>query len=732
VFSPALALYLVYRGLRQPAYLRRMTERFGFLPSSIQSTSPAPLWFHAVSVGEALSLRPLLRALRRQHPHIEMFLSTATLAGRESAERSLAGLVDGVFFAPFDYRSMVRRVLRRLRPAALIVMETEIWPNLYREAKRAGASLVVVNGRISDRALPRYRRWSALFRHVLRWADAIFAQSEEDARRYTLAGAPSGRVRAVGNLKYDFDPPGELAAELRAMLSGQVWVAASTSAAVEPGDPDEDDAVIAAYRALAPRHPDLLLVLAPRRPERFDEAAEKLRRAGVSFARRSRPAPVSRPGVLLLDSIGELAGVFECASVVFMGGTLAHRGGHNILEPAFFGKPVVLGPHMENFAEIAQEFTAAGAVVRIGGPDELAPAVERLLAVPGDVGGRARALAQARRGVADRLAREVLDAAARGVPNPLRTWPARAALRPLACAWAAGHRVNIWKTRPHALATKVISVGALTIGGAGKTPLVAHLAERLENAAILTRGYRRQASAPLIVPRGGSAPVRETGDEAQIYIRRAIAHVGIGADRLAVGREMERTLRPAVFLLDDGFQHFRLKRDEDIVLIDALDPAGGGLVPLGRRREPLDALARATAVVIARAEGNTAGVEAWIRRYNAQAPIFRSFLRPSACGALPGKVGAFCGLGSPRSFWRTLRRMGFDVVWRRAFADHHVYGAEELEACARQAAEAGAQALVTTEKDMMNIARPPGALPLAPILLALEIENEAALLERLR
>lgn len=682
-------------------------------------------------MGEALSLRPLLEVLRRQHPHIEMFLSTTTLAGRESAEKNLAHLLDGVFFAPFDYRSILRRILRRLRPAALVVMETEIWPNLYREAKRAGASLLIVNGRISDRALPRYRRWSGLFGHVLQWPDAIWAQSKEDARRYIAAGAPARRIRVAGNLKYDFDPPGQLAGELQAALSGRVWVAASTSAPVEPGDPDEDDAVIAAFSALAARHPDLLLVLAPRRPERFDEAAEKLRRAGVNFVRRSRLGPLKRPGVLLLDSIGELAGVFEHASVVFMGGTLAHRGGHNILEPSFFGKPIVLGPHMENFAEIAAEFTAAGAVLRIESPQQLAAAVERLLEDPGDLGARAQAIAHGRRGVADRLAREVLDAAGRGVPNPLRTLPARIALRPLACAWAAGHRVNVWRKRPEALAAKVISVGALTLGGAGKTPLVAHLAARIGNAAILTRGYRRRNATPIIVPRGGSAPVDDTGDEAQIYIRRAAAHVGIGADRLAVGRQMERTLQPAVFLLDDGFQHFALKRDEDIVLIDALDPSGGALFPLGRRREPLDALARATAVVITRAEGGTAGIEELIRRYNARAPIFRSFLRPSACGTLPGKVGAFCGLGSPRSFWRTLRLMGLEVVWRRSFADHHVYSAQELERCAQQAAAAGAQALVTTEKDMMNIARPPAALPLVPIRLALEIENEAALLERL-
>ncbi len=690
------------------------------------------MWLHAVSVGEVLSALPLIRVLRAARPHLEIFVSTTTLAGRASAEKNLAPFVNGVFFAPLDYRSAVRRVLRRLRPAAVIVMETEIWPNLYREAKRAGASLVVINGRISDKALPQYRRWAGLFRHVLRWPDAVFVQSDEDGRRYVIAGAPEEKIHSIGNLKYDFKPPGELAPELRALLAGPVWVAASTSAAIEPGDPDEDDAVLAAFRELSQRHPELLLVLAPRRPERFEVVAEKLRRAGASFVRRSTLGPLRLPGVLLLDTIGELAAVFENASVVFMGGTLPHRGGHNILEPAYFGKPVVMGPHMENFAEIAAEFTAARAVLRIESPGELAAAVERLLRDPDHVGERGKALAMAKRGVVDKLAQEVLRAVDGGVPDPVRTLPARMILRPLACAWAAGHWVNMARTRQRDLATRVISVGALTMGGSGKSPLVAHLAERLPNAAILTRGYRRQSKEIVIVPRGGSAAVTETGDEAQIYLRQGAAHVGIGADRFRVGQRMEQELHPDVFLLDDGFQHFRLKRDVDIVLIDALDPLGGGLFPLGRRREALSALARATIVVITRAEGGTAGIERMIRRYNAEAPIFRSRVVAKDWDAGVRRVGAFCGIGSPRSFWRTLDTLGLEVVWRRAFGDHHRYTRAELEQAAREAVAAGAEALVTTEKDIMNLNEPPGALTLLPVRIGIEIENEDDLLRRLR
>ncbi|HEX5431974.1 MAG TPA: tetraacyldisaccharide 4'-kinase, partial [Bryobacteraceae bacterium] len=510
-----MALYLLYRGFRDRRYFKRLKERFGFLSGSLQPAAAGVLWFHAVSVGEVLSAAELIRRLRLQRPSAPVYVSVGTLAGRAAAEQRLSGLADGIFFAPLDYRFAVRRVLRRLRPAAVVILETEIWPNLYRESKRAGASLLLVNGRISDRALPRYRKWSWFFRHSLIWPDAILAQSEEDAKRFVAAGAPSARVRAAGNLKYDFTPPAMgLAAGLAAFLdrarAGAVWIAASTMPPQHQGDPDEDDAVIAAFKDL--NRPELLLVLAPRKPERFDMAAEKLKLAGIPFARRSAltDAPAfSR--ALLLDSIGELSAVFEHASVVFMGGTLASRGGHNILEPAYFAKPVIAGPHMENFAAIADEFTAAGALKRIESAEELAAAVADLLndsQRAHGIGARARDLAISKRGVADGMAREILQACDEGVPDPPRTLPARAMFAPMAGAWSLGNRLNLeqgFRSR-RALPARVVSVGGLAMGGTGKSPMVEHLAARLReaghNPAILTRGYRRKAGEQTaIVPR---------------------------------------------------------------------------------------------------------------------------------------------------------------------------------------------------------------------------------------
>jgi 3-deoxy-D-manno-octulosonic-acid transferase len=767
--SPLVALYLLYRGIRQRAYLAGIRERLGFLrsrlPGSPQSTGSGAIWFHAVSVGEVLSAVELIRRLRSEQPGVAIFLSTSTLAGRATAEQRLIGpkqsLVQGIFFAPLDYRSIVRRVLRRLRPAAVVILETEIWPNLYREAKRAGASLLIVNGRISDRALPRYRSASGFFRHALIWPDAIFTQSEEDARRFVIAGAPEGRVSNAGNLKYDFTPPASgIPADIAAFLDRKqpkaVWIAASTMPPKEPSDPDEDDAVLAAYNAM--NRPGLLLILAPRRPERFDAAAEKLARAGIPFVRRTAiDAAPDDSRLLLLDSIGELSALFELADVVFMGGTLASRGGHNILEPAYFAKPVIAGPHMENFAAITDEFSAAQALLRIDGADQLASAVAGLLDDPErarSMGAKARALAMSKRGAVGRIAAEIRAYAGLGVPNPLRTFPARAALTPLTWIWrcGAGLRPAISGTKQKSLEIKVVSVGALVMGGAGKSPVVAHLAQRLDaagrNPAILTRGYRRKSSGRIvIVPRGETAAIDQTGDEAQTFVRAGHAHVGIGADRFEVGRQMvmagRRPARPGIFLLDDGFQHVRLKRDEDIVLIDALDPLAGGVFPLGRLREPFKNLARATAIIVTRVDPqqSIAGIERLIRRYNQTAPILRSRVVPREWVRFEGepsqftRVGAFCGLGSPDSFWRTLDELGLEVAFRRVFRDHHPYSPSDLRRVAAQASAEGVEALVTTEKDVMNLCDGASALlaphPLYWLRIGIEIEREDQLLRRI-
>lgn len=727
---PLLVLYFVYRGYRDPRYFRNFKERLGSLPATYQRTAPGSVWLHAVSVGEIISSVRLVEELRAANPILPIYVSTTTLTGRAIAAQKLTGRVDGIFFAPIDYIFAVRRVLRRIRPAVVVVLETEIWPNLYREVKRADAALLVVNGRISDRALPRYRRFRAVFRAALAWPDAIFAQSEAIRERYIDIGAPADRVIVAGNLKYDAapvqaEPPPAIVDLIGRARPDRVWIAASTMPPVDTMDLDESEVVLNSFQELAAKYPRSLLIIAPRKPERFDTLADALHARGIDFVRRSRLEPditLALPGVLLLDTMGELASVFSLSDVVFMGGTLARRGGHNILEPAFVSRPIVIGPHMENFAAIAKEFRDAGAVEEIESDAQLTAAIDGLFANEArrlELGRRGAELAERKRGVTARVVREILAAQDAAVP----AWNLHGLRKQIAgwlsILWEWGGALKN-RAESRALETPVISIGGIAMGGSGKTPFVLMLArcfqERGLTPAILTRGYRRRSLEKMIViEAGGSAPASVTGDEAQIFVRAATAHVGICSDRWEAGQAIEEKSHADVFLLDDGFQHRRLKRDLDIVLIDALDPfAGGAVFPRGRLRESIESLARADVFVITRAQVGRQyeGIKKRLREYNPTAPIFLSKIVPRRwihaqtgfeASQPTGPVAAFCGLGNPNSFWDTLHCLEIECVFTWSFGDHHVYKPLQLRRLASQARSNGSAVLVTTQKDAMNL-----------------------------
>jgi 3-deoxy-D-manno-octulosonic-acid transferase len=761
---PLLVFYFLYRCARDRRYARRLSERFGGRPSSYQATAANGIWLHAVSVGEVVSAAGLLQELRDREPDLPLWVSVGTVAGRLIAEERLAGLANAIFYAPIDYSFAVRRVLRRIRPATVVILETEIWPVLYREAKSVGASLVIVNGRISDRAFPRYRRWRSFFRHILQLPDAIAVQSEQDRARYVEIGTPEKKVHVIGNLKYDVallhrDPPGVISDVFQMLRPEITWIAASTMPPAQHDDVDEDEVVLRAFEELSRTHKKLLLILVPRRPERFSSAEQRLQAAGVPYLLRSSnsidPA-LALPCVVLLDSIGELASLFPFADIVFMGGTLARRGGHNILEPAVRGRPIIVGPHMENFAGIAAEFREHLAMLEIADAAALEPAIEKLIgdaALREDMGARAAELALKRHGTTTRAVDMILEWRDLSIPWRNPAGPTAPILWLFSKLWIAGTR---WKqSRDSAgarhLDTPVISIGGIGMGGAGKTPMVEYLAERMRERrlqpAILTRGYRRKSIEKSIVIRAGSkVPVAVTGDEAQIFVHAGYAHAGIGADRWSTGRLVEEKFAPDVFILDDGFQHRRLQRDLDIVLIDALNPfAGGAVFPLGGLREPLSSLRRADAFVITRAIPGREyrGIRIQLRAVNEAAPIFRSTVAPlywinertRAPGHPPqGPVAAFCGLANPASFWQTLKRSGIDPAFTWAFDDHHSYKWKELEGLAAQARAHGANVLLTTEKDAMNLPEHAGDILMGALVdlywlkIGIQIDDEPGLL----
>ena len=372
------APFYLWKGRGTGKYLRTLADRMGRMPEDIPPGRGPSIWIHAVSVGEVLAARILVQPLKARFPGHRVFVSTTTLTGNAVARETMRD-ADGVFFAPFDFKRPVMRVLDRLDPALLVLVETEIWPNLIHHARQRGARIAVVNGRISPRSFPRYRRVRPLLRRVLAEVDLFLMQGDAHRVRMLEMGAPPERVHVVGNLKYDALHEPETPAALRRALGqdspdpAPLWVAGST---VE----GEEEAVLSAFAALRRRHPGARVLIAPRHPERFATVADLVVRAGLACARRTLLSAGGWNGgdVLVLDTLGELAQVYPLATVVFVGGSLARAGGHNVLEPAVAGKAIIVGPHMENFQEIASAFLAEDALVQVRDAASLTDAVVRL------------------------------------------------------------------------------------------------------------------------------------------------------------------------------------------------------------------------------------------------------------------------------------------------------------------------------------------------------------------
>ncbi len=354
--------YWLVKMLTTGKYREGLGERLGWVPHRIV-LAPARgcIWIHAVSVGEVLAIGKLVKELQERYPQRRVLISTTTATGQKLARERHGE--NNVFFFPLDFAFAIRPYLRTLEPALIILAETEFWPNFLRLAKSEGAQVVVVNGRISDRSYPRYRRLRGLWRGLLGNVDQFLAQTETDSQRLLQIGAPVERVHVAGNLKFDVQAPSAqpVVETLRAGFARagvtDVMVCGSTVEGEEP-------LVLEAFRSVLKHRPRATLILAPRHPERFDSVGALLMASSLSFIRRSRmTGSESFAGsVLLLDTIGELAALYALATVAFVGGSLVPRGGHNILEPAQFGVATMVGPHTENFRDVIQIFQRANAV----------------------------------------------------------------------------------------------------------------------------------------------------------------------------------------------------------------------------------------------------------------------------------------------------------------------------------------------------------------------------------
>ena len=797
--SPVWGLWLLWRLLGQRKDRRAFGQRWrgvsaNALPAGAGTLTPR-IWIHAVSVGEVMAVVPLVKSLRRNHPRALLVGSTVTDLGQETMRRKLPEL-DAVFYLPYDFGWSVRRTLESIRPTLFLFAETELWPNLLLALRRRYVPSVMVNGRVSERSVRRYRWIAPFIRQVVRSVTSLTVQREADRERFIRLGANPARVTVCGNVKADGAVISPIdAAALRAALglgSEKLVIFGSTH------DPEERIAA-RAYHVLQRVESSVRFCIAPRHLDRCHAIEAELRSKGLTPLRRSRLPPSGRSWtdaseVVLLDTMGELASAYELASVVVMGGTFASIGGHNLLEPAAAGRPVLFGPHIGQWRSLADELVAAGGAEAVGSAAELNAALRRLLSddtLRQQMGEAARAYLRRQQGAAARtmaivervLERPDGDEVVRLTPLGRGPWVERGAALsawlwndgPLAslvkgllapAAWGYGTLLTLrryWYRRGWLTATRlpvrVISVGNLTVGGSGKTPVVMAIAHLIASTGrqigVISRGYLgSRPGDPFLVSDGRAiqATVQEAGDEAILMARRLEGvPVAVGRDRAAAGKLlMSLNPAPEMLIMDDGFQHLKLYRDLDLLVIDGgrsgLDRR---MLPCGPLREWWSAARDAAAVIIVERFGaEKAGLNDAVPLrerlvgLGVDGPVFIARMRPSGLIPLPfgdplpltalaGADVAICsGIGHPESFRETVIGSGARIIGEWVFRDHHSYASSEVESMMREARRLGAKMLLTTEKDGVKLAAEPaiaagGGPPVAALGVTLAIEPDS-------
>ena len=772
-----------------------MRQRLGQRPLVPDGENGPVVWFHCASVGEATGLAAVVSRFVERHPGFAVLVTTTTETGLAYVRQHVTqpryhGL------APLDAPFIVRRVFGRVRPRALILLEGELWPGMLEAAAAHDCPVALVNGRMSDRSLARNRFVKPLFRHMLRRLAAVGVQHALDGERLIAYGADPERVRVTGNVKFDLAAeqtgPGREALRRELGLSASVPVIMAGC----PRPVEEERAVLAAFARVHERHPEVRLIWAPRHLNRVPEVEEMLRGAGLAYAHRTRQdtRDPDHFDVIILDTMGELSAMYAAADMAFVGATLVPLGGHNLLEPAACSIPVLFGPHTENVRASAAALlrTGGGMVIRDG--DELARKWLELLEDPqkrartGAAAGRAtRESSRAVDRTLDLVDRWILDpdlsssGPARytsryssrypsrfpqGTPfvtrlmDPRERTPGirlmRTALLPpsLLMGMAVRLRNCLYDKKlldSDRLSVPVISVGALTAGGAGKTPVVRFLARRLKQAgyrpAVLSRGYGRNSRSTRAVAPG--ATWQEVGDE-PAFLASALPGVPVivGPSRTASGRLAIDRYGADVLLLDDGFQHRRTGREIDIVVHDASNRLSPGrLLPAGPFREPASSLGRAHALVLTRTDqaGSAIADTARIKGEFPHLALIETVYHPAGLrrlvddgtlssddgtlssddGTLPVEwlagrnVLVLCGIANPASFARTVADARARVTRVLAYPDHHPFTPSELDRAVSLAEGSGTECIVTTEKDASRI---PPDHAIVNHLAALDIE----------
>ncbi len=763
------------RSVREKGFVERIRQSLGFFPEHALDKVEKKdcIWVHAASVGEIVATSPLIKEFRKEFPKSPILVSVVTTSGYEMANRIIKD-ADAIIYFPLDLPWLAGHVLRRIRPRVFLPVETELWPNFLRTARKIHVPVMMVNGRISDKSVKQYKHLHSLLRNMIGTVKLFAMQSPIDAEYIMRLGAPQELVTVTGNTKFDQtytdvspEEKQKIIEEMGLSKNDGIFLAGSTHRG-------EEEAVLQAFKAVRETHPHARLVIAPRELLRTMEVVHLCRKAGFSVTTRTKlqnEAPQDED-IVILDTIGELGKVYSIGDVVFVGGSLVPHGGHNILEPAAHGKAIIVGSHMFNFKDTYALFKNRDACLTVKNSEELAKQVTRLFDEPEHrhrMEEETRAIVRENKGASRKsaiLLHQMLESYESSPENRHHVRSTQKitnfqtyfidlvhskevdGLFPhlimgilyifsliyglLVNIKLAGYKYGIFQKQK--LDCFVISLGNVTVGGTGKTPTAQRLARDIRDmgyrVVILNRGYRAKWHGEVGIVSDGKRlhmDAAEAGDEAYMLAKHLPeVPVLIGAERAKTGRYAMEHFGAEVAILDDGYQHWQLERDLDILLVDAVNVFGNGyILPRGTLREPISHISRADICLMTKVDQAAAGSCDYIRetvhRYNPEARIVESIHQPRCfipltewyvniasqgidIAQMRGKrIMAVSAIGNPASFEQTLSDLGAVIIESLRYPDHHDYAMSEMTDIFQQAENAGAEAIVITEKDAVKI-----------------------------
>ena len=766
------------RAVRERGFVERIRQSLGIFPSHVLAPveKKGCIWVHAASVGEIVATSPLIKEFRKEFPTSPILVSVVTTSGYEMANRIIKD-ADAIIYFPLDLPWLASHVFRRISPRVFLPVETELWPNFLKTARRCQVPVMMVNGRISDKSVKRYKYMFGLLRDMIGTVKKFAMQSPIDAEYIMRLGAPPELVTVTGNTKFDQTytdvSPEEKAQILREMNledNEGIFLAGSTHRG-------EEEFVLQAFKAVRKNHPKARLVIAPRELLRTMEVTHICKSAGFTVSLRTELQQEQQHGaptdIVILDTIGELGKVYSIGDVVYVGGSLITHGGHNILEPAAHGKAIIVGHYMFNFKDTHALFKKRNACLTVENAEELARETARLfdepeerhrmeaetLAIVSENKGASRKSAVILRETIERFEREQASKGSsvkstQKIAN-LQTyfvdlvhskdvdgiWPNilmgilyvfSLVYRGLVNFKLALFKLGLFRTKQ--LDCFVISLGNITVGGTGKTPTAQRLAKDIRDmgykVVILNRGYRAKWHGQVGIVSDGRnlhMTAAEAGDEAFMLAKHLPeVPVLIGAERAETGRYAIEHFGAEVAILDDGYQHWQLARDMDILLVDAVNVFGNGyMLPRGTLREPMPHLNRSHVCLMTKVDQAAAGSREYIRdtiaHYNQEAKIVESIHQPRcfiplsdwyvdiAGDGIPvtemkdRRIVAVSAIGNPASFEQTLEDLGTEIIESLRYPDHHDYTMQEMQDVLRRAESQGAEAIVITEKDAVKI-----------------------------